>query len=80
MTLSSFSAIVKTDIDKTVVVATLEAMQELLKELKKLSFVMKDETMDAVSAAIQDILESNVSETLFFLVVVVPSSTETCRR
>lgn len=66
MTLSSFSAIIKTDIDKTVVVATLETLEELLKALKRLSYPMKEETMDAIVIAIQDILENNVSERPFF--------------
>lgn len=57
-TLANFAAMVKTDCEKTVVVTTLEALDDVLKSLRKLSFPMKEETLDGLMVAVQDVLEN----------------------
>lgn len=59
-TLANFAAMIKTDSDKTVVVATLESLDDLLKALKKLSLPMTEETLDGLIVAVQDILDNKV--------------------
>lgn len=59
-TLTGFAAIVKTDDDKTVVVTTLETLDDVLRALKKLSFLITEETADSLLVAVQDILENKV--------------------
>ena len=59
-TLASFAAIIKTDSDKTVVVTTLETLEDNLKALRKLSFTISEEAGDSLSVAVQDILENKV--------------------
>ena len=59
-TVASFAAIVKTDSDKTVVVATLESLDDVLKSLRKLSFPITEEVADSLLVAVQDVLENKV--------------------
>jgi len=59
-TLANFAAIVKTENDKTVVVSTLETLDEVLKALKKLSFQMSEEAASSLMVAVQDVLENKV--------------------
>ena len=61
VTLSSFAAVVKTDGDKTVVVATLEVLEDVIKSMKDLSFSMREETLESLMVAIQDTLDNNVN-------------------
>ncbi len=61
MTLSSFAAVIKTESDKTVVVATLESLEDLFKAMIVISFPMKEDTLDSLMLAIQDTLENKVS-------------------
>ena len=59
-TLGSFAAIVRTDSDKTVVVSTLETLEEILKPLKVLSLPVKEDVISSLMISIQDLLENNV--------------------
>ena len=59
--MANFAAMIKTDSDKTVVVATLESLDDLLKALKKLSLEVTEETLDGLIVAVQDILDNKVS-------------------
>lgn len=60
-TLASLAAIIKTDAEKTVVVATLESVEDALKALKTVSFPLSEDTLDSIMVAIQDTLENKVS-------------------
>lgn len=59
-TLASFAAIIKTDNDKTVVVTTLETLEDVLKAFKKLSLPIREDTGDSLMVAVQDILDNKV--------------------
>ena len=59
-TLANFAAMIKTDSEKTVVVATLETLDDVLKHFKKLSLPLKEETLDGLLIAVQDVLENKV--------------------
>ncbi|KAL5466681.1 hypothetical protein EMCRGX_G030825 [Ephydatia muelleri] len=56
-TLLSMAAVVRTDTDRTVVIATLETLESLLKFLKGVSFIMERNPLDSLSVSIQDVLE-----------------------
>lgn len=59
-TLSSFAAVIRTDSDKTVVVATLETLEDILKPLHKLSFPVKEPAVTSLMTSIQDVMENKV--------------------
>jgi len=59
-TLSSFAAIVRTDGDKTVVVSTLETLEEILKPLKTLNFLIGEKEVSNLMVSIQDVLDNKV--------------------
>ena len=59
-TLSSFAAVVRTDTDKTVVVSTLETLDEVLKPLKTMQFSVKDEVVSNLMTSIQDVMDNKV--------------------
>lgn len=58
--LSSFAAVVRTDGDKTVVVSTLETLDEILKPLKTMNFSVNDKEVANLMTSIQDILDNKV--------------------
>lgn len=60
-TLGSMAATVRTDSDRSVVTATLEAVEDLLKALRPLSFPMQDRVLSSLVVSVQDILEDKVS-------------------
>lgn len=60
-TLLSMAAVVRTDTDRTVVIATLETLESLLKFLKGVSFIMERNPLDSLSVSIQDVLELKAS-------------------
>jgi hypothetical protein len=59
-TLANFAAMIKTDSDKTVVVAILETLDDILKHFKKLSLPLKEEALDGLMTAVQDVLGNAV--------------------
>ncbi len=59
-TMSSFAAVIRTDSDKTVVMATLETLYDVLKPLKALSFPIEEKVVDSLMTSIQDILDNKV--------------------
>ena len=59
-TLSSFAAVVRTDGDKTVVVSTLETLEEILKPLKILGYVIQEKEVSNLMVSIQDVLDNKV--------------------
>ena len=65
--MANFSAIVKMDVEKTVVVTTLETLEELLKTLKSLSPPVTEETLDGLVVAVQDVLENKVLATQCYI-------------
>ena len=60
-TLGSMAATVRTDLDRSVVTATLEAVEDLLKALRPLSFPMQERVLSSLVVSVQDILEDKVS-------------------
>ena len=62
-TLGSMAATVRTDSDRSVVTATLEAVEDLLKALQPLSFPMQDRVLSSLVVSVQDILEDKVKIT-----------------
>lgn len=62
-TLGSMAATVRTDSDRSVVTATLEAVEDLLKALRPLSFPMQDRVLSSLVVSVQDILEDKVKIT-----------------
>ena len=60
-TLGSMAATVRADSDRSVVTATLEAVEDLLKTLRPLSFPMQDRVLSSLVVSVQDILEDKVS-------------------
>ena len=67
-TLGSMAATVRTDSDRSVVTATLEAVEDLLKALQPLSFPMQDRVLSSLVVSVQDILDDKVRITLPHLV------------
>ena len=61
-TLGSMAATVRTDSDRSVVTATLEAVEDLLKALQPLSFPMQERVLSSLVVSVQDILEDKVSQ------------------
>ena len=59
-TLGSMAATVRTDSDRSVVTATLEAVEDLLKALRSLSFPMQDRVLSSLVVSVQDILDNKV--------------------
>lgn len=59
-TLSSFAAMVRTDSDKTVVMATLETLDDILKPLKEFSFSIREDVVTSLLVSVQDIMENKV--------------------
>lgn len=59
-TLGSMAATVRTDSDRSVVTATLEAVEDLLKSLCSLSFPMQDRVLTSLVVSVQDIMEDKV--------------------
>ncbi len=59
--LSSFAAVVRTDADKTVVVSTLETLEDMLKYLKSLNFPINDKEVSSLMTSIQDVLDNKAS-------------------
>ena len=59
-TLGSMAATVRTDSDRSVVTATLEAIEDLLKSLRPLSFPMQERVLSSLVVSVQDILEDKV--------------------
>ena len=59
-TLGSMAATVRTDSDRSVVTATLEAVEDLLKSLRPLSFPMQDRVLASLVVSVQDIMEDKV--------------------
>lgn len=59
------AAVVRTDADRTVVIATLEALESLLKFLKGVPFIMEHNPLESLSVSLQDVLELKVSHCHF---------------
>ena len=59
-TLGSMAATVRTDSDRSVVTAMLEAVEDLLKALEPLSFPMQERVLSSLVVSVQDILEDKV--------------------
>lgn len=59
-TLGSMAATVRTDCDQTVVGATLEALEDLLKSLKTPPFPMQERVISSLMVSVQDIVEYKV--------------------
>ncbi len=60
-TLLSMAATVRTDTDRSVVLATLESLEDLVKALKSASFRLAEEPLESLAVSIQDILEQKVT-------------------
>lgn len=60
--LNNMAAGVKTDMDRTVVMATLEAMEELLKAVRGGWFEMERKVMEGLMVSIEDVLTNKVTE------------------
>ena len=59
-TLLSMAATVRTDYDRTVVLATLESLEDLLKSLKESSFPLENKPLESLVTSLQDIFEQKV--------------------
>ena len=59
-TLLSMAATVRTDSDRTVVIATLETLEDMLKGLKGTLFCLADKPMESLAVSLQDIFEQKV--------------------
>ena len=51
------AAVLRTDDDRTVVITTLEALEQLLKFLKGVPFTLERNPLESLSVSLQDILE-----------------------
>ena len=59
-TLVSLAATVRTDSERSVVIATLETLEDFLKSVKTLSFPMAGKALESLVVSVQDILEQKV--------------------
>ena len=71
-TLGSMAATVRTDSDRSVVTATLEAVEDLLKALEPLSFPMQERVLSSLVVSVQDILEDKVSQGIHVHSIYLP--------
>lgn len=83
-TLVSLAATVRTDPDRTVVIATLESTDDLLRSLKSTSFVLTGKALESLMVSLQDILECKVRLALCcsylqFVVIFFLSSQAQCQ-
>ncbi len=61
-TLLSFAAVVRTDCDRSVVIATLETLEDLLKALRKDGpFQLQERGLTSLLVSVQDLLNNKVS-------------------
>ena len=65
-TIVSLAATVRTDPDRTVVIATLESTDDLFRSLKSTSFVLTEKALESLMVSIQDILECKVRSALCY--------------
>lgn len=65
-TIVSLAATVRTDPDRTVVIAALESTGDLFRSLKSTSFVLTGKALESLMVSIQDILECKVRSALCY--------------